>query len=77
MTAARLAYLLPIPAGAGALEASQVFAAEALGVNPVFAISISLLIRGRDLSLAALGLYLGAARPGLRRVKTISPEVGD
>ena len=59
LTAARLAFLLPIPAGLGTLEAGQVLATQALGLNPVVGISLSLLIRARDTGLGALGLWWG------------------
>jgi glycosyltransferase 2 family protein len=59
LTAARIAFLLPIPAGLGALEAGQVAAMQMLGVEPALGISISLLIRARDLGLGILGLWLG------------------
>ncbi len=60
LTAARLAFLLPLPGGLGALEASQVLVMQALGLNPALGIGSSLLIRARDLSFGALGLALAA-----------------
>jgi uncharacterized protein (TIRG00374 family) len=62
LTAARLAFLLPLPGGLGALEASQVLALGALGVNPSAGISLSLLIRARDIALGGLGLWWGGLR---------------
>jgi uncharacterized protein (TIRG00374 family) len=59
LTAARMAFLLPFPGGLGALEASQVLALGALGMNPAAGISLSLLIRARDVMLASLGLWWG------------------
>jgi uncharacterized protein (TIRG00374 family) len=59
LTAARIAFLLPLPAGLGALEASQVLALGALGMNPAVGISLSLLIRARDVMLGGLGLWWG------------------
>jgi uncharacterized membrane protein YbhN (UPF0104 family) len=59
LTAARIAFLLPIPAGLGTLEAGQVLAMQALGFNPAIGISISLLIRARDVIFGGLGLWLG------------------
>jgi uncharacterized protein (TIRG00374 family) len=53
MTAARIAFLAALPAGLGALEASQVLIFGALGVNPAAGLSLSLLIRLRDTALAA------------------------
>jgi len=59
LTAARIAFLLPMPGGLGALEASQVFALNAMGLNPAAGISLVLLIRARDIGLATLGLWWG------------------
>jgi uncharacterized protein (TIRG00374 family) len=61
LTAARLAFLLPIPAGLGTLEAGQVWAMGIMGFNPAAGLSISLLIRARDAALAAFGLWWGGA----------------
>ena len=57
LTAARLAFLAPTPGGLGALEASQVFAIQALGFSPALGISATLLIRARDLAIGGLGLW--------------------
>jgi uncharacterized protein (TIRG00374 family) len=62
LTAARIAFLMPLPAGLGALEASQVLALGALGVNPAVGISLSLLIRARDVALGGLGLWWGGMK---------------
>jgi len=59
LTAARLAFLLPIPAGLGSLEAGQVMAMGSLGLNPALGLSLALLIRARDVLLGGLGLWLG------------------
>jgi hypothetical protein len=59
LTAARIAFLLPLPAGLGTLEAGQVMAMGLIGVNPVFGVSLSLLIRVRDVILGSIGLWLG------------------
>jgi glycosyltransferase 2 family protein len=56
MTAARLALLLPLPGGLGALEASQVLAVSALGLNPAYGIGIMLLARCRDFILVSIGV---------------------
>jgi uncharacterized membrane protein YbhN (UPF0104 family) len=57
LTAARLAYLLPLPGGLGTLEASQVWALELMGFNPAVGLGLSLLIRLRDVLLGLLGLW--------------------
>jgi glycosyltransferase 2 family protein len=53
-----LAFLVPLPGGLGALEASQVFAFGAFGISAVLAIGVTLLIRARDLLIGGLGLLL-------------------
>jgi hypothetical protein len=66
LTAARVAFVLPVPAGAGTLEASLVLTAAALGFHPAAGVGASLLIRARDVLFAGLGLSLSTAltRPG-------------
>jgi hypothetical protein len=59
LTAARLAFLLPLPAGLGSLEAGQVMAMGLLGMNPAVGISLSLVIRVRDILFGGAGLWLG------------------
>jgi hypothetical protein len=61
LVAARIAILLPLPAGLGALEASQALAMESLGVDPSFGIAIAVMIRARDIVLGLAGLTLGGA----------------
>jgi glycosyltransferase 2 family protein len=58
LTSVLLAFILPLPGGLGALEASQVYALTSTGYTPAIGISISLLIRARDLMNAGLGLLL-------------------
>jgi uncharacterized protein (TIRG00374 family) len=58
LLAARAAILLPLPAAVGALEASQALAMASLGLPPAYGISMSLLIRGRDVVLGLAGLGL-------------------
>lgn len=59
LTAARLAFLLPLPAGLGALEAAQSLATGALGWGAATGIAASLVIRARDVLLALVGLVIG------------------
>jgi uncharacterized protein (TIRG00374 family) len=59
LVAARIAILLPVPAGLGALEASQVIAMQSLGVDPSMGMAIALVIRARDVILGLTGLALG------------------
>jgi uncharacterized protein (TIRG00374 family) len=60
-TAGWLSFLVPLPGGLGALEASQVFALGALGVSAATAISVTLLIRARDLLLGGVGLLIAGS----------------
>ena len=64
LTAARLAFLFPAPGGLGALEAGQVIAMEALGFDPALGLSLSLLIRARDILFGLAGLWLGKMLSG-------------
>ncbi len=57
-TAGWLAFLIPLPGGLGALEASQVFALGAFGIPAASALSVALLIRARDILIGGLGLLL-------------------
>ncbi|HSK65843.1 MAG TPA: lysylphosphatidylglycerol synthase transmembrane domain-containing protein [Anaerolineales bacterium] len=58
LTAAMLAFLMPLPGGLGALEASQVYAWTALGYAPAIGISLSLIMRARDILNGGVGLLL-------------------
>jgi uncharacterized membrane protein YbhN (UPF0104 family) len=59
-TAGWLAFLVPVPGGLGALEASQVFALGAFGISAVSAIGVTLLIRARDLLIGGVGLLIAS-----------------
>lgn len=58
LTAAMFAFLLPLPGGLGALEASQVYALTTLGYTPALGISLALIMRGRDILNGGIGLLL-------------------
>jgi glycosyltransferase 2 family protein len=58
LTALQLAFLMPLPGGLGALEASQVFALGVFGQPAAVAISLTLLMRARDILNGGLGLLL-------------------
>lgn len=58
LTAMQVAFLMPLPGGLGALEASQVFALGAFGQSASAAISLTLLMRGRDILNGGIGLLL-------------------
>jgi glycosyltransferase 2 family protein len=57
-TAGWLSFLLPLPGGLGALEASQVFVLSMFDISAVSAIGVTLLIRARDLLIGGLGLLI-------------------
>ena len=57
-TAGWLSLLTPLPGGLGALEASQVFALGLFGISATSAISVTLLMRGRDILIGGIGLLL-------------------
>ena len=59
-TAGWLAFLIPLPGGLGALEASQVFALGTFGISAAAALSVTILIRARDLLIGGLGLLFTA-----------------
>lgn len=58
VTAARFAFLTPLPGGIGALEISQVLIMESLGFNPALGLSACVIIRTRDLIVGCIGLWL-------------------
>jgi len=64
LTAMQIAFLMPLPGGLGALEASQVFALGAFGQPASIAISLTLLMRGRDLMNGGIGLLLAGRNIG-------------
>ena len=74
LTAARLAFLLPMPGGLGALEVGQALAFQAMGFDPVFGLSISLLIRARDITFGLTGLFLGALAARQQAIQAIPGE---
>jgi len=47
-----------LPGGLGALEASQVFTLGKFGFSAATALSLTLLIRGRDMFIGGIGLLL-------------------
>ena len=57
-TAGWLSFLVPLPGGLGALEASQVFALGFFVVSAASSISLALFMRARDLLIGGLGLLL-------------------
>jgi uncharacterized protein (TIRG00374 family) len=60
LTAALFAFLMPLPGGLGALEASQVYVMTSFGHPAAIGIGISLLMRARDILNGGLGLLLAS-----------------
>jgi hypothetical protein len=58
LTISWLAFLVPVPAGLGALEAGQIFALGGMGYSPATALSLTLLMRARDILNGGLGLLI-------------------
>jgi glycosyltransferase 2 family protein len=58
-TATRVAFLTPLPGGIGVLEASQVMVFTAFGFSAALGISLTLLMRARDLLVGLFGLWIG------------------
>lgn len=73
LTAARIATLLLIPAGLGALEASQTMAFAAMGLDPAVGVTVGLLIRLRDTLFGVIGMWWG----GRKLVSGRRPATGD
>lgn len=63
-TTSWLAFLVPLPGGLGALEASQVLTLGAFEVSAALAIGVTLLIRARDLLIGGLGLLVASRAAG-------------
>jgi len=77
LTAARIAFLTPLPGGIGALEASQVIALQALGFPPAAGLSLALLIRARDVTFGAAGLWLAGTLTRAAPVHSVPSQAGD
>jgi uncharacterized membrane protein YbhN (UPF0104 family) len=57
-----ISLLMPLPGGLGALEASQVFVLGKFGFSAAAALSLTLLMRGRDILIGGLGLILAGRK---------------
>jgi uncharacterized protein (TIRG00374 family) len=77
LTAARMAFLLPMPGGVGALEASLVLAMQAMGNSPAAGISVGILIRVRDVFLGASGLWLAMILSRRKFIYLFPSQAGD
>ncbi len=58
VTAARLAFLLPLPGALGALESSQVLMLSTFALDPSIGLTVCLVFRVRDLLLVGMGIGL-------------------
>lgn len=56
--ASQLAFLTPLPGGLGALEASQVMVFTSFGAPAAIGLSVSLLMRARDVLFGLLGIVI-------------------
>jgi uncharacterized protein (TIRG00374 family) len=56
-----ISLLMPLPGGLGALEASQVYTLGKFGFTAAAALSLTLVMRGRDILIGGLGLILAGA----------------
>jgi uncharacterized protein (TIRG00374 family) len=72
VTINRIAFLVPLPGGLGALEGSQVLAMTILGLNPAYGVTQGLIIRIRDVLIGLIGLAIGWERSGKRQPNSIS-----
>lgn len=66
-TAGWLALLVPLPGGLGALEASEVFALGIFGISATLAIGVTLVMRGRDLLIGGIGLWIASRAIGKQK----------
>jgi len=66
-----ISLLMPLPGGLGALEASQVFTLGKFGFTAATALSLTLLMRGRDILIGGLGLLLAGS--GMTRAGKVHP----
>lgn len=60
LTALQMTFMMPIPAGLGVMEFAQVFVIYSFGYSYALGISLSLLMRGRDLFNGGIGLLIAS-----------------
>jgi uncharacterized membrane protein YbhN (UPF0104 family) len=65
-----ISLVMPLPGGLGALEASQVFTLGRFGFSAAVALSLTLVMRGRDMLIGGLGLLL-AGHGWLRKARPV------
>jgi glycosyltransferase 2 family protein len=71
-----ISLLMPLPGGLGALEASQVFTLGRFGFSAAIALSLTLVMRGRDMLIGGLGLLL-AGHGWLRKARPLPANPSD
>ena len=77
-TAVGIAYNIPIPFSLGVLEVSQLTSAGIIGFDRIIAVSLSLLVRLKDVIRVAIGLlallYFGTFSLIMRKIKDAKPK---
>lgn len=68
-----ISLIMPLPGGLGALEASQVFTLGRFGYRAATALSLTLVMRGRDMFIGGVGLLL-AGHGWLRRSRSLPTD---
>jgi len=66
-----ISLVMPLPGGLGALEASQVYTMGRFGYSAASALSLTLLMRGRDMLIGGLGLLLAGTGWRRNRIKGV------
>jgi len=66
-----ISLVMPLPGGLGALEASQVYTLGRFGYSAASALSLTLLMRGRDMLIGGLGLLLAGTGWRRNRIKGV------
>jgi hypothetical protein len=69
-----ISLIMPLPGGLGALEASQVFTLGRFGFSAAIALSLTLVMRGRDMLIGGLGLLL-AGTGWNRKPRPLLPDL--
>jgi uncharacterized protein (TIRG00374 family) len=70
-----ISLLMPLPGGLGALEASQVFTLGRFGYRAATALSLTLVMRGRDMFIGGVGLLLaGTSWHRKARILPVEPS---
>lgn len=64
LTALQLAFMIPVPAGLGTMEFAQIFVIQTFGYSYALGISLSLLMRARDLLNGVIGLLIAGGSFG-------------